>query len=256
LQPIGCVLSLIRHPFSLQVSALLPHEKESKMTTLKQTQGMAAAVTAMCAGALLLVLTLPAAAWDSGSGVEKTETRNPGAFSRIEASGATRIEVTAGQAANSVVISGDDNVVPLVKTTVSDGVLRITMEDVHNTKLPLILKISTPKLTAFNGSGATRLNVSNLSGERFEMTGSGSTKAELGGKVDNLVLKTSGAGNVDAVKLAVRTAEIKTSGASHVDVNASEKLSVSISGAGKVNYKGNPTVSQSISGAGKVQAIQ
>jgi hypothetical protein len=212
----------------------------------------------IAAAALALVPALPAHALglgiEFGSGVNKTETRNVGSFSRIEASGATELEITAGQTATVVTVSGDDNMVPLVKTTVSGNVLIIKTDNVENTKLPLVVKIGMPKLAAIEAFGASKISAVNLTGQRFELVGSGSTKATIGGTVDNLVIKLSGAGRVDAGGLAAREAEIRSSGASTVEVNASDKLSVHISGAGKVTYLGHPAITQHISGAGNIAA--
>jgi hypothetical protein len=209
------------------------------------------------AGALLLAAPLTASAFfESGSGVPKTETRAVGNFTRIEVSGATVLEVTAGQSATTLTVSGDDNIVPLVKTEVSGSTLSIGTEGIHNTKLPLVVKIGLPKLVAIEASGATKITASNLSGEHFELEGSGATKAVLTGAVDRLMVNVSGAGHVEAAGLAAKMADIDTSGAGNVQVNASDKLKVSISGAGKVTYTGNPVITQHISGAGKIASAK
>ena len=206
------------------------------------------------AAAFLLALPLTAGAFEFGSGIERTETRMPGKFTKIEASGSTILDVTAGHSATLVVVSGDDNIVPLVRTTVVGDVLKIKTEGRHSTKLPLVVKVTMPKLVAIAASGASKISAANLSGERFKLEGSGSTKATVGGAVETLVISLSGAGQVDAAALAAKNAEIDTSGAGKVDINASDKLQVSISGAGIVTYLGNPVVSRSISGAGKIIA--
>jgi hypothetical protein len=210
------------------------------------------------AAALALAPTRPAHAFDcgyeSGSGVQKTETRNVSNFARIETAGAVTLEIAVGPSPTSVVISGDDNVVPRVKTTVSGGVLQIRTEGVHHTKLPMRVKIAMPKLLAIETSGASQINVVNISGERFELDSSGSTKAVIGGTVDKLVLRLSGAGEVDAGGLVAKDADIDGKGASSVEVNATDKLSVRISGASEVTYLGHPAITQNISGAGKIAA--
>jgi hypothetical protein len=216
-------------------------------------------VAALALGAgLALAAAAPAQAfdfaWEAGSGVAKTESRDVGSFTRIEASGATTLEVNAGQTATTVSVSGDDNVVSRVRTVVSGDTLHIETHDVHRTNLPLVVKIGMPKLAGIDASGASKISVSNLSGGRFALEGSGSTKATVAGSVDKFVVRLSGAGNVDANALNAKEADIDGSGASHVEVNASETLTVRISGAGKVLYSGHPNINQSISGAGKIAA--
>ena len=197
-------------------------------------------------------MPLSATARVSGSGVEKIETRNVGAFTKIETSGAITLQVTAGQSATAVVVSGDDNVVTILKTTVTGDVLRIKAAESYNNKLLLLVKIGMPRLIAIDASGATKISVSNIDGERFDLEASGATTATLGGKVGKFSVSVSGAGRVDAGALAAKNADVSVSGAGKVEVNASDKLAVEISGAGTVIYAGSPVITKSISGVGKV----
>jgi putative autotransporter adhesin-like protein len=211
------------------------------------------ALVAVSGAMTLLAFAQPAAAFELfGSGVSKSENRTPGNFTRIEASGSTILEITAGQSSTVVTVTGDDNIVPLVNTTVSGDVLHISTEGIHRTNLPLVVKIGLPTLSGIHASGASKISAINLKGDHFDLDGSGSTKATIGGAVGRLGIKVSGAGHVDAGGLAVKDADVSTSGAGNVEVNASDKLAVRISGAGKVMYHGHPAVTEHISGAGKV----
>lgn len=205
------------------------------------------------ASACLLSAPLPACAFVNGSGVAKTETRMPGQFTKIETTGAVVLEVTSGQSSPIVLVSGDNNVVPLVKTTVSGDVLKIRVGESHRSKLPLVVKIAMPKLVALFASGAAKVSAANLGGPRFELRGSGAIKVSLGGAVDELSIDVSGAARIDATALAARKATVSASGAGTIDVNAAEKLDVRLSGAGKLTYAGNPVITKSISGAGSIE---
>jgi hypothetical protein len=208
---------------------------------------------AVFAAACLLAAPLPASAFVNGSGVAKTQTRMPGPFTKIEISGAFVLEVTSGQSSAIILVSGDDNVVPLVKTTVSGELLKIRMDERYTTKLPLVVKIGMPRLAAVSASGAAKVNAANLGGPRFELKGSGAVKATLGGRVDELSIDISGAARIDAIALAARKATVSVSGAGTVEVNAAEKLDVRLSGSGRVGYLGNPAITKSISGAGRIE---
>jgi hypothetical protein len=115
-----------------------------------------------------------------------------------------------------------------------------------------MIKIAVPKLSGISASGSTTVSASNLTGENFEMRGSGSTKAVLRGTVDRLAVKVSGSGHVDAGALASKSAEVHSSGSSDVEVNASDRLSVSSSGASKVRYAGHPAISQHVTGSSDI----
>lgn len=204
--------------------------------------------------AILLASPAVAAAHVSGSGVEKLEVRTLEKFDKIEASASAVLQVAVGASETSVVVTGDDNVVPLVKTTVVGGVLRIHAEEGHSNRLPVVVKIALPRLAAIETSGASRITVTGLSGERFRLDGSGSTQATISGAIDSLEIDISGAGRVNATNLAARRAEIVTSGAGHVEVNARDELRVSVSGVGKITYLGNPTITKTISGVASIVA--
>ena len=214
------------------------------------------ALVAVCA--MAASLPAPASDWGfgrvQGSGVEKTETRNVGDFTRVEVSGATVLEISAGQSATSVSVTADDNILPLIETKVVAGVLRIGSERSHSRKLPVTVKIGMPKLEGIQASGSSKINATNVNSASFELHGSGSTKAVVAGTAGTVKLHLSGASNVDASKLTAKDGNIHASGASDVEINASDSLTVHISGAGKVLYSGHPTITQEISGAGRIAA--
>jgi hypothetical protein len=199
----------------------------------------------------LLLAASPAAAFTTGSGVLKSEVRTVGTFSRIAISGSMTLEVAAGQ---SVTVSGDDNLVPLVETTVSGNVLRIRFYDGYATSKPLVVKVAVPSLEAIIAWGAAKITASGIAGDRFDLEGNGATKATLAGRTGHLQVKLLGAGDVDACALETHTAGISITGAGNADVNARDTLDIRIIGAGKVSYGGMPVSNRTIIGAGSVQA--
>src|SRR6058998_1729791 len=77
----------------------------------------------------------------SGSGAKKVEKRSVPAFTTVNISGAYEVEITA-QNEQSVEIEGDDNLLPLIKTEVKDGVLEISNEKGFSTRNKLHVRIS------------------------------------------------------------------------------------------------------------------
>jgi hypothetical protein len=204
--------------------------------------------------AFLLAAPLPASAFTIGSGFAKTETRPAGTFSKISISGSLVLEVVVGQPLASVTVSGDDNVVPQVETSVSDDVLHINFDENLFASQRLVVKVAMPKLSAISASGANKINVSNLAGERFDLVSNGSVNATLTGNVDQFTARLRGAGRVAVFGLESHGVEISILGAGRADVNARDVLDVSILGAGKVEYMGKPAVKRSMVAIGAVQA--
>ncbi len=188
-----------------------------------------------------------------GSGQERRETREAGAFSEIEVGGIFDVHVTVGPEA-SIEIVGDDNIVPLVDTTISGDRLHIETNESISPKLDLVVNVTTPNLKALRTSGSCDVDVSGISGETFELDASGVADITLVGAVGTLELDLSGAGRVDATGLPARTVEVDMSGAGKADVHATELLVANVSGAGSVHYSGNPAkVDEHVSGVGKVK---
>ena len=81
----------------------------------------------------------------SGSGAMKLDKRSVPAFKSVDISGAYEVEIVA-QKEQSVEIEGDDNLLPLIKTEVKNGVLEITAP-VAAAALPRRIEIRTTPLS-------------------------------------------------------------------------------------------------------------
>jgi hypothetical protein len=81
----------------------------------------------------------------------------------------------------------------------------------------------------------------------------GAVLLEMRGVSDNLSVKISGAGHVNARELTAKEVTIRVEGVGFGSVYATNLLDVKIEGVGKVTYKGNPDIKRIISGLGKVE---
>jgi hypothetical protein len=174
-----------------------------------------------------------------GSGRHVEQAREVTAFKRIEVRGSTDVEVTAGQALK-VVVSGDDNIVPHIRTRVDGDTLVIDMEPGNYFKSNDLVTISTPALEAVTITGSGDVDAHHISADRFavQITGSGDFKAE--GKAAELQASVTGSGDMSLYGLATRRAEVSVRGSGDVQVNSAESLKASVSGSGDVRYRGSP----------------
>ena len=187
-----------------------------------------------------------------GSGTSKTETRQLPSFSSIEVGGACTLDVTVGKP-QSVEISGDDNILPLITTEVRGDRLMVRTEKPVNPQLPLRLAVSVPRLALVSVSGAARGEVRGIGGELFQFHVSGAANATLSGATKRLEIQASGAGSINAADLKAEAVEVQISGAGKADVHATRSLVARISGAAKVRYRGKPAqVTPEVSGVGSV----
>jgi hypothetical protein len=187
-----------------------------------------------------------------GSGNRKAEKRELASFKSVEAAGAFEVNIVCQQS-QSFEIEGDDNLLPLIKTDVSDGALRVHSDQNYNASKPIAIRISVPDLEKFTSAGAGDIHVSGLKNNQFVLSNTGAANVEAAGQTKFVDIGTSGAGNIDTSKLVAERAKVSVSGAANVDVFASQQLDVSLSGIGSVTYSGNPpVVNKSVSGIGSV----
>lgn len=187
-----------------------------------------------------------------GSGVRKSETRDLPAFKSIETNGAFEVQVTCQQAA-SFELEGDDNLLPLIKTEVRNGVLNIYNDGSYTAKKAIVARIAVPDLEAISSTGAADIHVAKVKNDQLTISWKGAGRIEAAGETKFVNISSTGAGKIDAGRLSAERANVSVTGAAQVDVYASQQLDVTVSGVGQVTYGGNPSVvNKSVSGLGSV----
>ncbi len=188
-------------------------------------------------------------AGERGSGKLKSEARTLPPFTELDVGGAFELDVSVGER-QSVELTSDENLLPLIETKVSGGKLTLgSQRPIDPTRL--FFKAVVKDLSALDCSGAVRGTVTALKNARLGVHLSGAGSLTLQGKTGALSLGISGAGKVTARELEAEEVKVSVSGAAGVEVFASRALDVTLSGAGKVAYWGDPKeVKRQISGAG------
>ena len=187
----------------------------------------------------------------AGSGHPQKKKRDVSSFKSISTQGAFDIDVVS-QKPLGLEIEGDDNVLPLVTTEVSNGVLYVKSLRPYSTSQPITLRIAVPDLEGLSVSGAGTINVSGLKSEKFEIDANGAPTIKVSGETKLVDIDTNGAGNIDTHKLRAARAVVDSKGVSRVEVYAGEQLDVSVAGPSHVTYEGNPVVKQTVHGPGSV----
>jgi hypothetical protein len=196
------------------------------------------------------------------------------AYDRIEVLGSYDVIFTDGEV-GKIRIKAPDNILPLIQTEVSDGLLKIdTGKNRYKVKEPIIIYVpvdsrlkqvvikgSADIYTEKNletkalevdvyGSGDVRLQV-DASSLALKIDGSGDIR--VGGKTDNLSININGSGDVEVPNLKAEKAAISISGSGDVSAHVTEDVDISIAGSGDVTIKGNPKkIKQKINGSGRV----
>lgn len=208
-----------------------------------------------------------------------TETRPVSDFTAIDFTSWGRINLSQGTT-ESLTITGADNLVPLVETTVSNGTLNIDMEakitapslnrenvltfdivvkDLSSLMVSGLGDIKMDSLTtsslALEMSGAGNIELDQLTADSLDIDVSGLGSVKVSGEVKTATIEISGAGSVDAPDLKIETASVSVPGLGSATVWVTDELTGDISGAGSVNYYGNPQVNTNSSGLGSFKPM-
>src|SRR5882724_1118154 len=188
----------------------------------------------------------------AGSGNRQTQKRDIGPFTSIATEGAFEIAVVS-QKPLSLEIEGDDNILPLITTEVSNNVLHIKNVRGYSVHEPITLRISVPNLEGLSVSGAGKISISGLKNDKFEIDSNGAPTITVADETGLIDIDTSGAAKIDAHKLRAAKGVVDSKGVSKVEVYANDQLDVTVSGPSHVIYQGDPKPTKNIKGPGSVE---
>lgn len=213
-----------------------------------------------------------------GSGHVVEETRDVAPFTKVELIGFGTLHVTQGTAP-SLTVSADDNLMPLVRSVVADGILTIRVEKadprllLSPTKLDFSATVvSLDQITVSDygrvvvdglqgkalrvdvaGAAAVAMTGLDLTALKATLSGGGSLSAA--GKASSQDVSILGTGDYVGGRLASRKAKVKSDGAGRATVRVSDSLGATITGAGRIDYLGDPKLTQTVTGPGAVKRI-
>jgi hypothetical protein len=196
------------------------------------------------AGLLAVLLLAGCDAYVEGNGKFRQETRSVAAFEAVRVQSGIAVDVLAGAAAQTLVVSGDENVLQYVETIVRDGVLTLRVTERFDSKNPLGAAISVPLLRsiaavdrstalAIGVDGVDALVVEAVDGATVELHGSGGTSLEarvLGGG--------HGASRLRAGDYPVARANVQVLGGSTAVVDVAERVTGTAAGQNVVTVEG------------------
>jgi len=209
--------------------------------------------------ALLLVITATATGCHHsighgvvGSGVRQVQKREVAPFTSVSTEGAFDITI-ACQKPQSIQVEADDNVLPLVSTEVSNGVLYVKSLRGYSTRDNVELRIEVPNIEGLNLEGAGTIEISGIKNDKFGIDSSGAPTINASGETKALEIDANGAGKIDTHRLRAAHVSVDSKGVSTVEVYAGEQLDATVSGPSQVTYRGDPVVNKTIHGPGSIE---
>lgn len=188
-----------------------------------------------------------------GNGIIKTVERKVSEFNLLDTAGVYNLRIKAGSTKQQVKITGESNLLPLIRTSSHGNKLVINLEKSICTEMVISVDVEVADLNALVVSGSENVKVQNIYSDKFIMDLSGTADVELSGTAVVLDATMSGAGNLEARDLKTKETILNISGTGTANVHATEKLKVEIYGVADVNYFGHPKViDQAILGVGEL----
>ena len=187
-----------------------------------------------------------------GSGVSASETRVVANFTSIEASGVGKLSVRVGDS-ESLRITADNNLLPLIKSEVREGVLILSSKSGFKSKNEITYEVSAKTIKRLENSGTVSIDARGFTGGELAVETSGVGSITLAGRVDSLNAGLSGVGSLEAEELVADRVKTSLSGVGSASVRAEKSISGNVSGVGSLTWKGAATdVTTSVSGIGRV----
>jgi hypothetical protein len=206
---------------------------------------------------------------------QTTQNRQVAGFSSIASAGSFNVHVKI-DGTESLKITGDEEVINDIETTVSDGKLKIGSKNknswklFNNKKVDIYITAKTLSGLSGSGSGNIKLDGSLTGNAELKTSGSGSITAAV--NANNLQASVSGSGSittsVNASQLSaavsgsgalnlsgdVKNADIKVSGSGHIRANdlKTDVVDASISGSGNIHILANKSINARVSGSGRL----
>ncbi len=215
-----------------------------------------------------------------GSGKVVSESRPVSGFSQIVINGSAEATITQGDH-ESLTIEAEDNILPLITSTVANGTLTLEFRTQgSNTSLdinrPIRYTITVKDLSSFlrNGSGDTHIGNLQTKSLALTMQGTGNVTLAslvanqltvedddagnlsiLGGKIGSQSLSIYGAGAISAATLESQSAQVWNTGSGNANIWVENTLQVTITGSGSVTYYGAPVITRNITGTGSLASM-
>ena len=196
-----------------------------------------------------------------------------GNFDKILLEGNYRVYLYHSEKTFLKIEAPSDDMYDAIEVNSNNGALQLSIKKTRFYLNRIELHIGSPNLRELEVSGDIKLTTDgfldvndldllvqgganvdmSLKAKNIAVRCEGAVLLELRGVADNLSVKISGAGHVNARELTAKEVTIRVEGVGFGSVYATNLLDVKIEGVGKVTYKGNPDIKRIISGLGKVE---
>jgi hypothetical protein len=190
---------------------------------------------------------------DIDSGETVTETYEVEDFERISIDTAWDADIEVGPE-TSVEVRVDERVLDKVDIEVDGDTLVVDLSDgLFSISGDLDIAITTPKLIGVEVDGASRIDIDDLDGDRFEVDINGASRVTGDGTIGQLTVAADGAAQLDFDRVAVERADVDGDGASRISLADADVVHGSLDGASHLTVGADATVDVDTKGTSSVE---
>ena len=212
-----------------------------------------------------------------GSGKVIDEPRSVAGFNRVIVQGPLEVRIKAADD-DRVVVHADDNIAPLIETSLLGGTLVIGVRAgaAFRTRTDMQVRLQARQLNGvvLRGSGNVRVDrvdadvfdatlqgsgditVDSLRAEAVAVSIAGNGDVRIKGAARTVGVVLDGSGDVYCGDLVAQQVAVRIRGSGDARVHATDELKVDIDGSGDVRYRGTPKITRSVRGSGKVEVLR
>jgi hypothetical protein len=212
----------------------------------------------------------------TGNGVMRTQDRPVTGFSGIALGIPAKVEVKLGTT-ESMTIEADENLLPLIETTVTRGSLQIKPSrsnlELQSRAIRIVVQAKQVERLAIGGSGSIhadatqgkdltldvggsgQIDVKRAQAEHVSIAIGGSGDVNVAGTARRVNVSIGGSGNARAGMLLADEVDVSIAGAGNALVAARSSLNATIAGSGDVRYHGDAVVRRTIVGSGSIKRV-
>ncbi len=222
----------------------------------------------------IALIALTSCNFTTGSGNIITEKRATDNFKGISVGGGFNVELKTGPV-TEVIVEADDNIMKYIETTVSGGILKIGIKNLHSlSNAHLKVYITAPDINSIKASSGSDVVVRDVlkndgklsfhassagtiitdvdAPEVVAEASSGST-ITLSGKTKNYNAEASSGSDLKTADLLSENTVVNVSSGANAYVHASVKLTATASSGADVKYYGAANVDKTVSSGGSVE---
>ena len=182
-----------------------------------------------------------------GQGPVITEDRQVEPFTTIETKNGIKLVLSIGPA-TSVQVSAQENLVPLVSTTVSNGKLTAQTTQSVVASGPLTVTVVTPSLTALTTSAGAFVDATGVTTDAFALTSDTGSNIKITGSTGNLSVTAREGTFLQLEGFAATNIDITATNGVTGTINASGRVSGNASNGVLLTVTGGATVDVATSG--------